>query len=42
MNAVLYCRVSSKEQEAEGFSLDAQKRTGRECARKHSLNVIRF
>ena len=39
--AVLYARVSSKEQEKEGFSIPAQLRLLREYASVRGLNVIR-
>ena len=42
MKAVLYCRVSSKEQAQEGFSLDAQEKTGRDYARLKGLEIMRF
>ena len=38
--AVLYVRVSSKEQE-QGFSIPAQRKLLTEYARQHSLNVLR-
>ena len=41
MKAVLYTRVSSKEQEQEGFSLDAQVKLGREYARRKKLTIER-
>ena len=37
--AVIYARVSSKEQEAEGFSIPAQQRLLRQYAREHG-NII--
>jgi site-specific DNA recombinase len=40
MNAVIYCRVSSKEQ-VEGTSLESQESACREYARKHNLHVLR-
>ena len=39
--AVLYARVSSKDQEREGFSIPAQERLLREHARQHRLTVLR-
>jgi DNA invertase Pin-like site-specific DNA recombinase len=36
----LYARVSSKEQEREGFSIPAQQKLCREYARAHGLEVI--
>ena len=41
MKAVLYCRVSTKEQEQEGFSLDAQEKTGCDYARRNNLRIDR-
>jgi DNA invertase Pin-like site-specific DNA recombinase len=38
MNAVIYCRVSSREQ-VEGTSLESQETACREYARKHNLTV---
>jgi DNA invertase Pin-like site-specific DNA recombinase len=38
--AVIYARVSSKEQEREGFSIPAQLRQLREYGREHGLTVI--
>jgi len=38
--AVLYARVSSKDQEREGFSIPAQLKFLREYARTHELNVL--
>lgn len=40
MNAVIYCRVSSREQ-VEGTSLDSQETACREYAHKHNLTVSR-
>ena len=37
--AVLYARVSSKDQEKEGFSIPAQQRLLREYAATHGLSV---
>jgi site-specific DNA recombinase len=39
--AVIYARVSSKEQEKEGFSIPAQLRLLYEYARSSNLNVVR-
>ena len=39
--AVLYARVSSKDQEREGFSIPAQQRLLREFATKNHLTVVR-
>lgn len=39
--AVLYARVSSKDQEREGFSIPAQLKFLREYARSHEFNVLR-
>ena len=38
---VLYARVSSKDQEQEGYSIPAQLRLLREHAQKHSLAIVR-
>ena len=40
--ALLYVRVSSKEQEKEGYSLDAQEKLGREYAKRKGLEIVRF
>lgn len=40
--AVLYCRVSSKEQEDTGYSLDAQEKLLREYAQKTNLDVVQM
>lgn len=40
-NSLLYIRVSSKEQEKEGWSLDAQEKLGIEYASRHNLNIIK-
>jgi len=40
--ALLYVRVSSKEQEKEGYSLDAQEKLGREYAKRHGLEIVRM
>src|ERR1700756_4662155 len=39
--AVLYARVSSKDQEREGFSIPAQLKFLREYAQSHEFNVLR-
>ena len=39
--AVLYTRVSSREQEQEGFSLDAQSKLLREHASRNGLEIVR-
>jgi site-specific DNA recombinase len=41
MGAVIYARVSSKEQADEGFSIPAQLKLLREYAAKHELRVAR-
>lgn len=38
---VLYVRVSSKEQEEEGYSLDAQVEQGRDSARRHDVEIVK-
>lgn len=40
MNAVIYARVSSKDQEREGFSIPAQLKLLREYAASHDLKVV--
>ncbi len=40
--AILYVRVSSKEQEKEGYSLDAQEKLGREYAHRSNLEIVRL
>ncbi len=40
-SAVLYARVSSKDQEKEGFSIPAQLKFLREYAAKHGLTILR-
>lgn len=40
-NAVMYIRVSSQEQEDEGYSTDAQERLIKEYAKKHGYMIIR-
>src|ERR1041385_3827234 len=39
--AVLYARVSSKDQEREGFSIPAQQKLLRQYARDHGYMVVR-
>src|SRR5271156_6583144 len=39
--AILYARVSSKDQEREGYSIPAQLKFLREYAQNHELNVLR-
>jgi site-specific DNA recombinase len=39
--AVIYTRVSSREQEQEGFSLDAQSKVLREYASRNGLEIVR-
>jgi DNA invertase Pin-like site-specific DNA recombinase len=39
--AVIYSRVSSKDQEREGFSVPAQQKLLREYAREHRLTIVR-
>lgn len=39
-NAIIYARVSSKDQETEGFSIPAQLKALHEYAIKHQLNVV--
>ncbi len=40
--ALLYVRVSSKEQEKDGYSLDAQEKLGKEYAQKRDLKIVRM
>ena len=40
-DAVLYARVSSKDQEREGFSIPAQQRLLHEYAQRHSITILR-
>lgn len=40
-NAVIYCRVSSKEQEETGYSLPAQERLLSEYAQRKDLKILR-
>ena len=40
-NAVLYSRVSSREQERVGYSIPAQRKLLAEHARKQDLNILR-
>lgn len=39
--SLLYVRVSSKEQEKEGYSLDAQEKLGHEYALRKNLKIVR-
>jgi site-specific DNA recombinase len=39
--SLLYVRVSSKEQEKEGFSLDAQEKLGLDYARRRGLEIVK-
>ena len=41
MNALLYVRVSSAEQEREGYSLDAQEKLGYEYAKRKGLTITK-
>ena len=40
--ALLYVRVSSKEQEKEGFSLDAQEKLGNDYASRKGLKIAKI
>ena len=40
-NCIIYCRVSSKEQEDRGYSLEAQEKLLGEYAGKNKLNVVK-
>lgn len=40
-NSLLYVRVSSKEQEKEGYSLDAQEKLGEDYALRNNLKIIK-
>ena len=40
-NSLLYVRVSSKEQEKEGYSLDAQEKLGEEYALRKNLKIVK-
>ena len=40
MKSILYVRVSSKEQEREGFSIPAQRNLLREYARNNKITVV--
>lgn len=40
--AFLYVRVSSKEQEKEGYSLDAQEKLGLDYAFRKNLEIVRI
>ncbi len=39
--ALLYVRVSSKEQEKEGYSLDAQEKLGKDYALRNNLSIVK-
>ena len=39
--ALLYVRVSSKEQEKEGFSLDAQQKLGLDYAKRKGFEIVK-
>jgi site-specific DNA recombinase len=39
--ALLYVRVSSKGQEKEGYSLDAQEKLGEDYARRNNLDIVK-
>ncbi len=39
--ALLYLRVSTKEQEREGYSLDAQRKLAHEYTKKHGLEIVK-
>ena len=39
--AVIYARVSSKEQEREGFSIPAQLKLLKEYAKTHAFEIVR-
>jgi site-specific DNA recombinase len=41
MNAVIYARVSSKDQEREGYSIPAQLKLLREYAALHNFMIVR-
>ena len=41
MKAALYARVSSKEQEKEGYSLDAQEKLGVEYALRNNIKIVK-
>jgi len=41
MNCVIYARVSSKEQEREGFSIPAQQKLLRSYASEHDLTIVK-
>ena len=40
-NAIIYTRVSSREQQQEGFSLGAQAKLLREYAERNDLQIVR-
>jgi len=42
MKSLLYIRVSSKEQEKEGFSLDAQEKLGHDYANRKGLKIVKI
>ena len=41
IKTIIYCRVSSKEQADEGYSLDAQEKLLKEYAEKHNFEVVK-
>src|SRR5471032_2777701 len=41
LHAVLYARVSSKDQEREGFSIPAQQKALRQYAREQGVTIVR-
>jgi site-specific DNA recombinase len=41
MKAILYARVSSKEQQKEGYSIPAQLRPLKEYAHKNNIEVVK-
>lgn len=41
LKAVLYARVSSKEQEQEGYSIPAQLKLLKDYAQKNNLKIVR-
>ncbi len=41
-NALLYLRVSSKEQEKEGYSLDAQEKLAHDYAHRNNLTITKL
>ena len=40
--SLLYVRVSSKEQEREGYSLEAQEKLGKEYAKRNGFEIVRI